>query len=199
MHLIAFFAWKTAIFLAATQHEMHFVALQHAVKREARESERERKPLSNAVRKGLAGNEGMSREKPGAPDAACCTASAVYPKIYGSGGALLSARAALGIVPDPTRIKLHALSQAPIKKRRSPGPCRSAIAALRHTRPERYLLAGSLMHAQRARTSRMSRKDCSTVRPDVSMMASALLYMVVRPARMRFKSSIASWFPCMGR
>lgn len=53
--------------------------------------------------------------------------------------------------------------------------------------------------AQRPRTSRMSRKDCSGVCPEVSMTASALLYIAVRLARMRFRSSIASWLPCMGR
>src|SRR6185312_5877829 len=40
---------------------------------------------------------------------------------------------------------------------------------------------------------------CATVLPDVSTIASALRYRSSRPARMRFRSSIASVLPAIGR
>lgn len=52
---------------------------------------------------------------------------------------------------------------------------------------------------QRPRTSRSSTNVSSSDLPEVSITASALLYIAVRPARMRFRSSIASWLPFIGR
>lgn len=199
MHLIAFRLRRFAELLAAMQHKMHFGASQHALNCEAWGSASERTRSRTLDAKGLQvkrecrerGRErGMQHAALRQPlfrrfCGPVCLADCWRLR------ALFRARRA--------RNCMRLMAQAVIRARLSPGPCRSPIAGLRIAWPGPSPLAGSVMHAQRARTSRMSRKDCSTVRPDVSMMASALLYIVVRPARMRFRSSIASWLPCMGR